>query len=351
MQVKIEVIENFDYSGTDYKQVWDRLSNKNNPYANDFELYSRWYRFLGIIENNRIGYKKNFMLAVFRKDEDIIGLLPLVMVIRYKRKIFRIRSLELMMQSFGGPILDVIHDGLLVPEDIVNLVKILKRKYRFHYIHLAYLPENSIIRDAFPGMVRFHSRMPVIRMNRSYEELWNNAYSKNLKKKLNRFRNKLSGSRDEHIEQKVLTDKNEILNIKSKIIKVSNSKMKSPGMHSHYITEMGDPYFNMILNHANPFCSIILENEVLLAYIFGFFKSNLVYYNDGAYNRDSVDANKIGFGILALDNAVKHFCSNYEYFNLGHGTADYKMQFADDQMTTYQVKIQGNKLLNFIYKF
>ncbi len=345
MSIEIEVVSDPIKSKQRIIWAWNSFESKTVPDGFKLTRVIDWWDKYKDVNNNKLGFNKVPIILLIFKDKQLDGIFPLVKVTRHKKKFIKINSIEFFSQAFGGPKLDIILKNL-TREDIFSLFNFIKKKYSFEYINLAYLHENSSLLKCFPNDVYYHSEIPIINIEEPYEEVKKKSYSKSLKNNLNNFKNRLKTIKTENVVGKIIVGKEQVEKYRRKIYEVSNTKLKSPGMHSIYLTVLGDSYFDTIISTGIPFCSYYESDSCLLAYILGSIQDETVYFWDGSYNRNYPNSKNIGFGILALDNAVQYFSAKYKYFSLGHGTGAYKMQFSRETSKTMQLLLPGNTIIS-----
>lgn len=346
MSIEIKIYDNLK----ELSLVWEYFEQKGNtPVGLEYQSLIEWWDTFGKYDNTKFGFNKKLKIIVGYRNQKSIFVLPLMQVIRYKKKIARIITLEFLSQPLGGPVMDIIHSNL-TPIEVKQVFLKIKKSIKYHYINLSYIPKYSILVETFPEEVMWHTAFLKIPINNSYENIRKQSYSKNLRHILNKFIKRITQF-DFEITSKVLIGKSEILPYKDKIINVSLSKLLSNNMQSVYQEKIvGDYFFNRLINKPNVICSIYELEEELLAYNLGFIQDNVVYAIDAAYNRDFGDSQKIGLGILAYDQIVKRFAGEYSELSMGSGIDDYKFRFTKKSDLTYILLLKGNKFLsNFWY--
>lgn len=352
MSVRTEIIHNIE----DFKKLTLETCNELKQNDSPGSLYLNrlfdWWAQYGQIDNNRFGSRKKLVFVLFFKKESLAAILPLIYVERTKKMYFRLRSIEFLSQSFNGDYLDILEISPLDASDIIEIFKFIKKEIKHDIQNLSYLPSDSKLVSTFKGNVFYHSEVPFLDISLPYEEIRKKSYSSNLRSNISKFRRKIAELSDQHIIGRVLIGKDQINEYKEKISYVSNSKLLSARMHSIYCTDLGEKYFNRILSCGIPYCSIYESNKCLLAYILGNIKDDqTVYYLDGAYNRHYQNEKHIGFGILALDQAIHYFSEKYDIFNLGHGKGGYKMQFTNKTIPFHQIVLKGNSFIGKLYYY
>lgn len=342
MSLEIELIRNFDLEKERLQSAYMKFNSNKIPAKLQLDKILSWWSNYKSIQDQKFGFKKEPIIVLIFKDGGLCGILPLMKVRRVKRKVFSYNCMEFITQSFTGNILNIISNEI-EESDITRLFKEIKKKLKFEIIDLCYIPDSSILLGSFKNNYNPHSEMPVVHLNKEYNEI-RKTYSSNLRNNLNKAQRKIKDYNEKHINGRLLFGKEEIMNNKDRLIQVSNTKLLSPGMHSIYNSKQGDSYFNLLLEEENPYCSIYEAEGELMAYILGFVDREVVHYADGAYNRSAKNYSNISFGNLALDQAIQYFSKKYKLFNLGHGTDRYKMQFSSDTIKTYRLILQGNTL-------
>lgn len=341
MPERIQIVTNLEKNEKLLKDAW--ASFNKIPTSFDLAQIFNWWNRFGKVDNNKLGYNKSIIIVLIFNDNILRGILPLMSVERKKKKIIKIRSLEFLSQSFCGDYLDVIQNDITTGE--LNEAFCEIRKFLKHdFINLSYLPSDSKMLECDFRHVFLHSGKVIIPIKENYEKIRQNIYSKNLRHILNKFIRRI-GESDQNIQSFVFEGKNEISQFKKEIRNVSLSKLSETGKHSIYEDrEMGEQYFESIVNEENPFCSVFLADNRLLSYNMGYIKQNVVYALDAAYNRQYAESQKIGFGILAYDNLVSHFAGKYKLLDMGFGLDDYKFRFSMHVEYTRTVLMKGNTI-------
>ena len=348
MKLNIKIYE--DINSIDV--IWEKIiqKNKNNINLNSNDLILWWKTFKNY-NTHQLGYNKKIKILVGYKNKHPVFILPLMLVDRYRKKLFKVTSLEFLTQSFNLSFLDLIHVDLN-NDDINYIFEFIYSNIKYHYIDLCYLPENSILRKKFKKNVTTHSIYMNIPVKDSYEDIRKNIYSKNLRHVLNKFNRRIKES-DINIEGELLLNYNDIIKYKDKIRLVSLSKNKTKNMHSIYNDKVkGNFIFNYILSKENPFCSIYKCENELLAYNLGYIENEVAYAIEAAYNREFSKSQKIGLGILAYDQIVEKLSVVNQYVNMGTGLDNYKLRFTKKGIFSYSLIIKGNKyFLNHYYNY
>ncbi|MBN1472272.1 MAG: hypothetical protein JW925_10865 [Syntrophaceae bacterium] len=341
MSIKITLIDEIEQNKENLKAVWGEFPPEAIPAGLSLDHLFDWWERYGRIENHRIGYKKRPIILIIHRGEKLVGILPLMKVERFKNRVLRVATLEFLTQSFGGDYLDMIHNGMAI-EEIARTFKLIKKQFKYDLIHLCYLKENSLLLQAGLGAVGLHSGKIIIPLDRSYKQIRNEVYSKNLRHVLNKFRRRISES-SEKIQSLVIEGGENILKIKDNIKKVSLSKLADLGMHSLYQdTKIGESYFNAIVSQEKPFCSVYLAGDELLSYNIGNVQNGVVCAFDAAYNRCYAESQKIGLGILAYDSLVEKYAEKYRELDMGFGLDDYKFRFSKQVIFTHSLLVKGN---------
>jgi hypothetical protein len=350
MSVRIEIIGDFKKIKELLIETYNEFNQNDIPKGLKLNRLFDWWTQYGHIDNNRFGSQKKPIILLIYKKESLSAIFPLIRVERTKKKYFRFMYVEFLSQSFNGEYLDILEILPLDSNDIINIFNFIKKEIKYDILNLSYLSVDSKLVSTFNKNVFYHSEIPILDIDLPYEEIRKKSYSRNLRSNINKFRRKIDELSDQHIIGRVLLGEDQVKEYKEKIKFVSNSKLLSPGMHSIYTSNIGDQYFNSIINRGIPYCSIYESNGHLLAYILGNVRDDgTVYYLDGAFNRHYRNEKHIGFGILALDQAIRFFSEKHKTYNLGHGKDRYKMQFTKKTIPFYQIFISGNSFIGKWY--
>lgn len=347
--MRIEIIDSLNKISQVEETYFFFEKNKSIPLGLKLNHLRRWWEYLGEYNNHKIGInKKLFFFIGYKKNDEPYFILPLMRITQIKKKILKLNKIEFFSQTFGGPVMDIIHCDLS-PEDIIYIFNYIKKNIKSYYIELAYIPENSILINSFPDNFYLHSASMYIPLDSDYESIRKNIYSKNLRHVLNKFNRRIAEFPG-NIKNKIIQNKEEILAYKDKIMNVSLSKINSKGMHSVYENQkIGEYYFSNLILKSNCFCSIYELNDDLLAYNMGFINKDTVYAIDAAFNRNFSDSQKIGFGILAYDQIVREFAGKFKKLDMGHGIDDYKFRFTKKFIPTYYLLLKGNQFLTLFW--
>jgi len=320
---------------------WHALEQKAGlPGRADLDSLVRWWGRYGHLRSRRLGLEQEPCVVAIRRNGKLAACLPLQRVRRRKR-FLSYTELVFLSQPMNGSLLDIVHDGLEPPE-VEEAFSLLRRAVDYDVLELAYLPGNSILRRTFTATIHLHSAFPFIAAGNGYEEVRKYSYSQNLKQVLNKFQRRVRESGG-GIEGRMLLDREAICAIRDQIARVSLSKLKSPNMHSLYCDpQIGEKYFESIVERPQPYCSVYATSAGdLLAYNLGFRHGDAVYFLDTAYDREFADAQKIGLGILALDQMVRHFAGSCRVIDLGFGLDDYKFRFTKRAVVTSRLLRPG----------
>jgi hypothetical protein len=341
MSIKIKIITNLEEDKELLMNAWSFF--RRIPASLELENIYKWWHQFGQINNNKIGKNKKIIIVLIYVETQIRGILPLILVERTRKKFLTLKSLEIYSQSYTGEILDIIHNDLTVREILDTLTK-LRSYIKFDYINFSYLPEDSMLLKCSYKYTFLHSGKVIIPIEQNYETIKQKVYTKNLRHVLNKFKKRINES-NQKIVPYVLEGKTEIKKYKEEIKQVSLSKLLDKGMHSIYQNnELGELYFDSIINEPKPFCSIYIADKQLLSYNIGYIKNDTVYALDAAYNREFNESQKIGLGILTYDNLVSYFAGNYKWIDMGFGLNDYKFRFSKNVFYTKSLLIGGNTL-------
>lgn len=341
--MKIVSIDDIDGSVNELATAWGHFPPEAIPEGFMLEqVFSRWRRYGGV-ESPRSGFKKSPLILLIYDGENLTAILPLMRVERCKMGVLRVSSLEFLTQTFAGGYLDLIHDRMPV-ERVRCAFKLIHRQFRYDLINLCYLKKDSVLLQAGIGKTCYHSGKVVIPLDMGYERIRSLVYSKNLRHVLNKFHRRIGEAR-EGIHSEVIEDRKNIIKIQCAIKKVSLSKLNDPGMHSIYQNPMlGETYFDSIVSHEKPFCSVLRAGDELLSYNMGYIMGDVVYAFDAAYNREYAESQKIGLGILTYDNLVRKYAGLYKELDMGFGLDDYKFRFSKRVVFTYSLLMKGNMI-------
>lgn len=349
LSMEFKIISNIEDNLDLLEEAWSHFDIKDIPNGFVFSQLVDWWKQYGKIDNPRLGFKKTPFIVLIYRNSELAGIFPLVKLYRYRIKYLKIEILEFLSQSFTSKELDIIGNNF-TENEIKQIFYFIRKKIRFDVLNLAYLEADSKLISGFKESSFYHSEIPVIHIDSDYEEIRIKSYSRNLRSNINKFHRKIKELTNQQVIAKVLFGKEDVQIYYDKIKAVSDSKLLSLGMHSIYATEIGEKYFKSIINDGVPYCSVYELDDILLAYILGNIQDDgTVYYFDGAYNRNFENKKNIGFGILALDQAVKYFAGKYKTYNLGFGQAPYKMQFTKKTIPFYQIYFRGTTLFGELY--
>lgn len=224
MSIKLELITELNDS---YEKLLHEFNNFNITTL-PFKLNKiyEWWHLYGSINNNRIGENKQPIIVLIYKDEKIFGILPLLKTKKKKKYFLQLTTLEFFSQSFCGHFLNIIQEQMS-KEDIQIVLSLLKKQIVFDYINLSYLPNDSLLLKCNIGNEFYHAGKILIPIDKSYEEIKINSYSKNLKGIINKFRRRISES-ESIINQMFTEEKSEIINLGSKslVFLILNCLMK-----------------------------------------------------------------------------------------------------------------------------
>lgn len=345
MKITISIIKNLWKNKEKLTSIWININANSNTRTLTLDNIFSWWNIWRNTHNNRIGYFKTPYIIVIYKDESPVGILPLMKVVRFRKKVFPIIFLEFITQPLTGEFLDIFQNELTINE-IAHVFKCIKEKIYFDVLQLSYIKDESILLKANLGDVILHSGKILIPLNDSYSAIREKIYSKNLRHILNKFNRRINETKD-RIQGKVLVNKDEIFELFEQIKLVSLSKLYNVRMHSIYTEkEFGNTFFKNLLDQDSPFCSIFYVNEKLVSFNLGYIKNNTVYAIDAAYDRTYADSQKIGFGILSYDQLIKHFSGQFDNLDMGFGLDDYKFRFSKKLILTYTLLVRGNSLIS-----
>ena len=344
MSISIQIHRSIAEVGK-FTDAWRALEEKTalTTRADHASLMHWWERY-GQVKNRKLGQEQQLCVVAIQRGRELAACLPLELI-RRKKRFFLFTELVFLSQPMNGALLDIVHDGLTVAE-VVQVFLLLKKQLRYDLLNLSYLPENSILRQAFAKNNHLHSAIPFISVAGDYDEVRKNEYSQNLKQVLNKFKRRIDEA-GRGIEGRMLIGRAAIEAIKEQIQRVSLTKLKAKDMHSVYADPLtGERYFSTIMEKPEPYCSIyVKDGGDLLAYNLGFRQNDVVYFLDTAFDREYADARKIGLGILALDQMVRHYAGKCRVIELGFGLDDYKFRFTKRAVITFQLLLPGRGLL------
>lgn len=343
MELSFEVITDLQKDTDKLKTAWNSFDKDLIPDVFDLNNIIFWWQRYGHVNNERIGSNKKCLILLIYNNGNIKAILPLMTVQRVKLKAIKITSIEFICQSFNASVLDIIHNGISA-EEVKQVFLFLKKSIKHDFISLSYLQEDSVLLKENTAKVFLHAGKVVIPLEKDYGTIKREVYSKNLRHILNKFNRRIreSGST---IKCEIVEGKDNIKNIKQSIIDVSLSKLVNDGKHSLYQnTEFGNKYFEEIINHEFPFCSVYFDADRLVSYNIGYIKDNIVYALDAAYNRNYADAQKIGLGILAYDKIVEQYAGKNKLLDMGFGLDDYKFRFSKKVEFTNTLLVKGNTI-------
>ena len=343
MSLRIVVIDDIDQNRSELISAWAKFDAQNIPSGLELDAIVSWMEKYGRIENSRIGYNKQPIIILIYDMDILLGILPLMRVVRYKKGVMKVTTLEFLTQSFSGNYLDIIQRSMTA-EQVAVVFKLIKKKLRYDMLDFSYLKENSLLLAAKVGFNVLHAGKVLIPLCMDYKKIRAEIYSKNLRHILNKFKRRIRESK-EVIRSEIIEGRENIKGIKEAIIQVSLSKLKDQYMHSLYENPiLGDLYFDTILKSKKPFCSVYYSGNQLLSYNLGYIMDDVVYAFDAAYNRNYADSQKIGLGILAYDSLVERYAGIYKELDMGFGLDDYKFRFSKKVFFTRSLILKGNTL-------
>jgi|GEM_PF-3531950 len=345
MSLRIEIISDIFDNQARLAEIESTFHSIPFPFQSSNIL--NWWRLYGQTQNYRFGGKKRPIIVFLYKEKQLRAVFPLLLTQRIRKRFVKLNILEFFSQSFCGDFLDLIHNQLR-GQEVNEFLFLLKKELKFDYMHLNYLPENSILLNSIVGQDYIHAGKVVIPIDNTYEEIRKSIYSRNLRHILNKSIRRIEES-GQNIKAYVLEGAENIYPFKEKIKTVSLSKLKDKGMHSVYVNEeIGDNYFESMMKTEKPFCSVYILGDELMAYNIGYIQGRTVYAFDAAYNRNYAESQKIGLGILAYDRIVEHFATKYDYVDMGFGLDDYKFRFSKKTIFTRSLIVKGNTLKSIL---
>jgi len=345
--LNFEIISNPQLEKDRLITAWKEFNGHQIPEGFTIENILKWWERYVKINNQRVGYDKECKIILVYNDKKLKAILPLMKVVRIKFKYLKVVTLEFLTQSFTDHVLDIIHNDLKI-EEVKETFLFIKKSICFDYLNLSYLNEDSVLIKCSAD-VFLHAGKVIIPLQKDYETIRKDVYSKNLRHILNKFNRRIAEDQNSMVTE-VIEGAENIRKIKNDIIEVSLSKLLEDGMHSLYQnSEFADNYFDELLKKQRPFCSVYFYDNKLVAYNLGYIKDDIVYALDAAYNRVYADAQKIGLGILAYDRIVEMYAGRFNDLDMGFGLDDYKFRFSKKVVFTKTLIMKGNTVRSLLF--
>lgn len=348
MTVSIQRIENTQelLSAESEWKTFEKLSG-SAVLTNCYEWIKTYWICFGNINNEAFGSNKRLFILIIRDNGSITAIAPLVIVDRYRRVLktrIRIKAVEFLGQQWAGLYSDIV--SLKEESCLGCIIDYLMKNERFDIIRLSYIPGFSHNFRNYEGSMRKFSICSEISINKPYPEIVEESYSKNLRKNMKKYFNKLEKSSIRYV---IKNGYKEIRTIFDEIKKVSGSKLLSD-KHDNYMDDNKNRFFTeLVKNMQNPYCIAFYEDDTCIAYNIGFLFNRNVYAVDGSYNRNYSNPMNISFGSLVIDRTISNFAQSFSTLYLGPGTDPYKFHFSRKFQYLSSFIHPGNSCMSAFY--
>ncbi len=346
---KIESSEEFCSINLEWKNLENKCNNRILTINHEW-LKTYWESFRDV-EDSIFGFNKRLCVLLLREDGVLTAAAPFIRVDRIRKiagKKLRLRYIEFLGQQWACIYSDLISSRR---ESCLGLfLDYLDENEDFDILKLLYIPDFSKNFNGFERYMHDVSTCTELPIGADYPEIIKESYSKNLKKNLKKYNNKLSRS-GILINYKVLQDPGDIIKIMDDLKAVSGTKLLS-NKHSNYEDkDKGKFMSDIIMNVENPYCVAYFEKEICIAYNTGFLYNGVVYAIDGSYDRNYENPMNISFGSLVIDRTVYHYSGKYNSLCLGPGADSYKFHFSRKLNYLRSFIYPGNTLRSGICRY
>ena len=114
---------------------------------NEVHYTNREAGFLGKVENNVIGYRKEPYIITAHKDRVLVAIIPLVKLNRTYCKCIKLEFVEFLGQQWGSSGNDVITLESLGRSFAQELSNWVKKNINYHFLFFKYLPKTTVLSE------------------------------------------------------------------------------------------------------------------------------------------------------------------------------------------------------------
>ena len=328
----IETDAEFDH----VKQIWLNFENEtNNVNLNTAYFWQHnWWKIFKDYNNNKFGYNKKLKIVLVYREEKLIAILPLILVVRYVGLV-PLSFLEFLSQQWSGIYFDIISYNLTT--DITDAIfQWIRKNIRYDILHLNHIPEYS---HTIQDKKYIHGFCPYINLTKysDYMEYTKKQYSKNLRRNLTKGKNR--AKRD---NRKVETSVRKLTtNLFEEIVSLSKSKLET-GKHSIYTNSLKKKFYEIIHKSQNAEITTIEINGQVVAYRTNIYYKGIKFEIDTSYNRAFT---KYNLGILNLKKNIEYsFDSNLHIHCMGPGIDSYKIKYTTTVVELYRYICAGRTI-------
>jgi len=340
--------EEFDKIKDEWLVLEEKVNNKSLTISYHFQRI--WWKHFSKVNNKEFGFdKKLCILLLYNNKDNLRAIAPFCEVKRKAMKIFSYNSIEFIGQQFGADYLDLLSKDL-TSEEKNYIFNWLRENRKYDLITLQYISNYTKNFDLKSNNVTILSVCPEIN-GENYFNIRKEYYSKNLKHKLNRIRNKMKRE-SKIIKVKIVKGEN-ILQYFSNIEEISGSK-KLSAKKNIYDEIWKRKYVLNILEELSPYskCIFLLYNNKICAYNWGLRYNNKYYAMDASYSREIKELENYSLGNIIYDEVIKYTLSNgITNFCFGTGSESYKFRFTKNIIKVFNYFEVGNTLkARYVYK-
>lgn len=331
-----------------YKEAWSDLQAKCEvPIFSTVQFLTAYWSRFSNFNHPKFGRDKKVHVLFFFYKDDLVGVLPMMTVIRRRKKIIPLIYLELMGQHFFTSSLDI-----LCKEDFPlnwkSVEDYIQRNIRHHVINFQLINENSKLFCLLNGSAKELVKYSVSPTIVNHESLTFEAYKKtvmsvNFQKILNNSRNRfLKTNKPFHFAWENYDEAAHF----DLVDKISDSKKLDGKYNVYAIKEMREFVQEIYKMFQGRICTLYLD-QVPIAYQVYIYFANQCMWFDLSYDRAFRDLRP---GIMIYEEGLRE---HMQFVNiLGYGSDQNKLGLCNEKVSVFSYSrtgnIRGSNLLLFL---
>lgn len=339
---KFKLIENLN-GFKEIKNDWEKFEKQISDLS-IFSTYNFLYNFWLSFQNfshAKFGVERKLKIILIYNKNELHAILPLCIITKKRKKVFRVKYLELLGQQFFTSTLDIISKNWRLEgnEPTSNWIK---KNIKYDILNFELVSEKSkLLHFTDKSRNYFYNISPEIILEESIDYL---SYKKGLMS--SNFRGILNNSinkiKKENITYETIWKNFEITDLET-IEFISASKLKD-GKYNIYSFKEMSKFALKIYELFNAKIGYIILNNKIVSYQVYIFYNNQCMWFDISYDREFA---KYRPGILQYNLALENLLKTEITHNiLGFGFDQNKMGIINAHQKLFNVIKPGNGLLS-----
>jgi hypothetical protein len=319
-----------------HRSAWQGLQDSLNvPIFSTYEFLECFWNSFKLFIHPKFGHKKELNVLFFYEGEELVAVLPMLKVTRFRKKFIPIQYLELLGQSFFTSNLDLITKKKR-DFDWSIMINWIKENIRFHVLSFQLINDNSNLYHLIsPDRLKTYSVSPMIVTDgfQDFEDYKKRAMSKNFQKILSNSTNRIQKTgRSYSFEWTNYVSESHY----QWVNQISSSKKKDGKYNVFDYPEMRQFVESVFKIFNAQICTLFLDGSPIAYQVYLYYKNQCMWF-DLSFDRDYRDLRP---GILIYEEGLKY---NFKCMNiLGYGRDQNKMGIANVLASVYMYKSPGN---------